>query len=428
MSRRHLGLLTVHRVEKLVGKGTPGRHFDGEGLYLHIKSPNAASWSRRYERDGKAHELGIGPFKLLSLAEARERNRAISLLLLDGHDPIAARKAKRAELAASAARLITFKECAEAYIAANRAQWRSADHGRQWLSSLARFVYPLIGGINVGAVGVPEVLKVLEQSVPARAGFPAGKFWTVRPETADRVRGRLQLVLSFAAARGHRDAGENPAAWERLRHVLPAPTKLARVVQHAAMPFADVPALMAALAGREDVAARALQFLILTAARSGEVLAATWDEIDLDNAVWTVPATRMKAGKEHRVPLAPQAIELLRSLPTEAGNPFLFLGPRGQALTSSTFLRALKAAGSDVTLHGFRSSFADWAHERTGTAGIVIELALAHSVGDKVEQAYRRGDLFNKRRRLMEQWSAFCTSPAKPAKGNNVVVLGGGRP
>jgi hypothetical protein len=218
-------VLTVKRVQRLVRKGTPGRHFDDQGLYLHVKNRNAASWSRRYERAGRAHEIGIGSAKLLTLAEARERNRAISILLLDGHDPLAARKAKRAELAASAARMVTFKECAEAYIAANQVQWRSADHGKQWLSSLATYVYPIIGGINVADVGLPETLRVLEQPVPARNGFPAGKFWTARPETADRVRNRIELVINFAIARGHRDTGDNPAAWARLKHVLPKPTK-----------------------------------------------------------------------------------------------------------------------------------------------------------------------------------------------------------
>ncbi len=221
-------MLTV-KLQRLLRKGTPGRHFDDQGLYLHVKTRKAASWSRRYERDGRAHEIGLGSAKILSLAEARERNRAISLLLLDGHDPLAARKAKRAELAASAARMVTVKECAESYIAANRRQWKSADHGKQWLSSLARYVYPAIGGINVADVGVPEVLRVLEQPVPKRNGLPAGKFWEARPETADRVRNRIELVLNFAAARGHRDAGSNPAQWARLKHVLPKPTKLARV-------------------------------------------------------------------------------------------------------------------------------------------------------------------------------------------------------
>jgi integrase len=413
--------LTVKRVTRATRRGEPDRLFDGQGLYLVIRSKRNASWARRYEQNHRAHEIGLGSVKAFGLIEARERNRKISQLLADGIDPLAAKRQARAAQAAAAAKVLTFKEAAEAYIAAHQAKWRSAEHGHQWLSSLRRFVYPTIGAIDVSVVDVPTILRVLEQKVPAALGYPAGQFWTARAVTADRVRNRIELVLSWAAGRGYR-TGDNPAAWSRLRHILPAISKAARVNHHAAVPYSELPALVGELCNRGGVAAKALMFTIFTAARAGETLGATWSEIDLENATWTIQPERMKGGREHRVPLSPPAVALLRSLPTETGNNSVFIGPRNAQLSHAALSAVLKRPGHSQTVHGFRSSFSDWSHERTAFNNHVIELSLAHVVGNAVEKAYRRGDLFEKRRKLIEAWATFCTSPPKMA-ADNVTAL-----
>ena len=415
--------LTVKKMAKLLHRGDPGRHFDGQGLSLVIENRRNANWARRYELNHKAHELGLGSAFAFTLAEARERNRAISKQLADGIDPLALKRQQRAAQAAAAARVLTFKEAAEGYLTAHQSKWRSADHGQQWISSLRRYVYPVIGALDANAVGVPEVLRILEQRVPAALGYPAGQFWTARSVSADRVRNRIELVLSWAAGRGYR-SGDNPAAWSKLKHILPKPTKVARINHHAAVPYAEVPALIAELRQREGIAVKALQCLILTAARTGEVLRATWEEVDLDGATWTVPVERMKSGKEHRVPLSPPAVALLRSLYREGDNPHLFIGLRNERLSHAALSAALRRLGRTETVHGMRSAFSDWAHERTSHANHTIELSLAHSVGGAVEKAYRRGDLFDKRRKLMEAWAVFCTSPPD-RQTDNVVTMGG---
>jgi integrase len=414
-----MNFLTVKKTAKLLRRGEPGRHFDGLGLYLVVENERNASWARRYELNHKAHEIGLGSAFAFTLAEARERNRRISQLLADGLDPLAQKRAQRAAQAAAAVKVMTFKEAAQAYVAAHQAKWRSAKHGAQWLSSLQRFVYPVIGALDVAAVDTPAVLRVLEQKVPAQLGHPGGTLWTARAVTADRVRSRIELVLSWAAGRGYR-AKENPARWSDLKHVLPEPSKTARVVHHAAVPYQELPALVAELRQRDGVAVKALEFLILTAARAGEALGATWDEINVTEAVWTIPPERMKGAKEHRVPLSQAAIALLRGLYREEGNPRLFLGPRQERLSHAALVAALHRLGRTETVHGMRSAFSDFAHERTAHAGYTIELSLAHSVGGAVEKAYRRGDLFEKRRKLIESWSAFCTSP--PVKQSGAVV------
>jgi integrase len=419
-----MNLLTVKTVAKLLRRGQPGRHFDRNGLYLVIKSRNNAGWERRYELNHKAHALGLGSaLRAFTLAEARERNRKVSQQLADGIDPLALKRQQRAAQAAAAAKILTFRQAAEAYIEAHQAKWRSRIHGQQWLTSLATYVYPTIGAIDVAAVDLPAVLRVLEQKVPAARGYSAGSFWLVRSTTADRVRNRVELVLSWAAGRGYRTA-DNPASWSRLKHILPKAAKIARTTHHAATPYAEAPAVMAELRQREGVASKALQFLILTVGRAGEVLGATWEEIDLDSATWTIPATRMKSGHEHRVPLSPPALELLRSLYREEGNPYLFIGSRNERLSHGALGAVMRRIGrDDETVHGFRSSFSDWAHERTGYASHVIELSLSHNIGGAVEKAYRRGDLFHKRRRLMQDWAKFCTSPPS-RQTDNVVTMG----
>jgi integrase len=344
--------LTVKRTAKLIRRGQPGRHLDGgtsgvRGLYLCVDNRSAASWTLRYSLNGRAHWMGLGSARDISLDGARARAKQARERLVDKTDPLQARRADRAAKAAAAVNSMTFKECAASYIAAHREKWRSLVHGQQWLTSLETYAYPLIGALDVAQVDKPAVLRVLEQTVPAATGRPGGRFWTVRNVTADRVRNRIELILSYASARGHRPAGENPASWSHLQHILAKVPKSARVEHHAAVPYAEVPAVVARLREHEGVAVKALEFLILTATRAGEALGATWNEIDLANAIWTIPKERMKAPREHKVPLSPQAIELLRGLYREGGNPHLFIG---HAMSGSvTRLCAPRCAASGAT-------------------------------------------------------------------------------
>jgi integrase len=276
---------------------------------------------------------------------------------------------------------------------------------------MAQYVYPIIGDQPVAAVDTPMILKILEQKVAATDRYPAGKLWDARRETANRVRARIEAVIGWSIVRGHR-SGDNPARWRgHLATVLPTP----QVAQehHAALPFRDVPELVAALRKQEGLAARTLEFLVLTAARSSEAAGARWDEIDLYEAVWTIPASRMKAGREHRVPLTPRAVELLRSLYTQEGNPFVFINGSGGGLDDRALWRFMRQMGQGGTVHGLRSAFRDWAGEQTAFPHDVAEAALAHVRGDKSVRAYARGDLFDKRRRLMEAWASYIASPAK---------------
>jgi len=404
--------LTAKRVEKLLRRGAPDRHFDGNGLYLAVTGKNTGHWLRRYELHGKGHWAGLGGCAAFRLAEARERNRRISQQLADGIDPLAEKRARKVAQLAAAATKLSFKEATERFVAQRDAAWSSRKHAGEYLSTLQRYAWPHLGALDVAAIDVPHVLAVLEQKVPESKGYPAGTFWTARAVSADRVRNRIESVLSWCAARGHRPKGPNPAAWAgNLEHVLPKPSKVARVTHHAAVPFDGVPAIMTQLAAHAGVGVKALQFLILTAARSNEVLGAQWSEIDFDNAVWIVPPDRMKGRREHRVPLAPEAIELLRSLPTLDGNPHVFIGSRNAALSDTVMNQTLHRLGYNETIHGFRSSFSTFAHERTAHSNHTIELSLAHTIGSDVEKAYRRTDLFNKRRKLMEQWATYCCSP-----------------
>jgi integrase len=420
--------LTVKKVAKILRRGEPGMHFDGQGLYLAVESKSNASWQRRYELHKRAHQIGLGSAFTFTLAEARERNRGISKQLTDGIDPLAERRAKHSAQAAAVATTKTFQECAEAYILDHQAEWKNGSHGHQWHSSLQRFVYPKIGTIDIRDIGRAHILDVLEQRVSVTRGNPAGKFWEVRSVTANRVRSRIELILGWAAGRGYRDADKpNPANWDDLKHVLPAPSKVAKVEHHAAVPYAELPELMARLRKAEGTATMALRFLTLTASRASETLLATWDEINLADKVWTIPAERMKADKEHRVPLSPQAIELLQSLYTEANNQLLFIGPHsGRALSPPSLVKAMRRMKRTETAHGMRSAFSDWAHEQTSYSAHVIEMALAHSVGTAVEKAYRRTDLFDKRRKLMEQWGKYCATGTALAP-DNVVAIGASR-
>lgn len=390
-----------------VKNAKPGRHADGGGLHLLVKPSGARSWVFRYTLRGKARDVGLGAAGAggLTLALARLEAAALRSQLMAGVDPLEERDRRAAEAlgaaqAASAART-TFRDMAMVYIAANEDSWRNAKHRRQWSATLAAHVYPVIGDMPVGAVDTAHVLAILEP------------IWKTRPETASRIRGRIETVLDSAKARGCRE-GENPARWRgHLAQILPARTRLSRG-HHKALAYAEVPDFVRALRGREAVAALALEFTILTAARSGEVLGATWAEVDLENAVWTVPAARMKAGKEHRAPLSPRAVAILESL-RPLGGAYLFPGSRGGRLSAMAMTMLMRRMKADATVHGFRSAFRDWAAERTGYAHEVAEMALAHAIESKVERAYRRGDLFDKRRRLMDDWAAFCAGAGAPS-------------
>ena len=415
--------LTAKRVQRLLAKGKrdpkgkkPDRYLDANGLYLIVSGKNTGHWERRYERNGKSHWPGLGSVHAFSLAEARERNRRMSQLLADGIDPLAEKRARKAALLASAATRLTFKEATERFVVQRDAAWSSRKHAAEYLGTLRRYAWPHLGALDVAAIDVPHVLRVLEQKVPAEHGRPGGPFWTARTVTADRLRGRVESVLSWCAARGYRPKGVNPASWgNNLEHVLPPPSKVAPVVHHNAMSYEGIPRLMAELATREGVGAQALMFLILTAARAGEVTGARWDEIKLAEKFWDLARERMKSRKPHRVPLAPQAITLLETLYREQDNPHLFIGRRRERIGDAAMAATLRRLGHDVTVHGFRSAFSTWAHECAAHSNYTVELSLAHSVGSDVERAYRRTDLFNKRRALMAQWGTFCCSP--PAAG-----------
>ena len=384
---------------------TPGLYGDGGGLYLQVSNTGTKSWLFRYKIGGRSRYMGLGSLTTISLAKARELAGECRSLRLQHIDPIDHRNGLRAAALLEAAKAISFDECRDAYITAHRAGWRNAKHGAQWTGTLATFVTPVFGKLSVQNVDVALVMKVLEP------------IWSTKPETASRLRGRIERILDWAKTRGFR-TGENPARWRgHLDHLLPPRSKVRKVKHHAALPFGEIGQFMVELREREGVAARALEFTILTAARTGEVLGATWDEIDLRTHTWTIPSDRMKGSREHRVPLSTDAIRLLEHMRTLKSTELVFPGHRnGKPLSIMALLMMLRRMGrSDLTTHGFRSSFRTWAAERTHFPREVVEAALAHVIGDKTEAAYQRGDLFEKRRRLMAEWARYCTSPMREA-------------
>lgn len=388
----------------------PGLYADGLNLYLQVSIFGTKSWIFRFMRDGDARKMGLGPVHTVPIADARQRAAKARRALLDGIDPIDARETVRNAGKVAAAKAITFRQCAEKFIAGNEAGWKNEKHREQWSNTLATYAFPVIGDLPVASVDTGLVLKILEP------------IWKSKVETASRVRGRIESVLNWATVREYRK-GENPARWRgHLDNVLPRRSKVAAVAHHPAMAFADAGEFMARLRGQGVVSARALEFTILTAARTGEAIGAQWVEIDLVAKVWTIPASRMKGGRVHRVPLSPRVLEILASLPREG--EFVFPGAReGKPLSNMAMLEFLRGTHPGLTVHGFRSCFRDWAAEQTGYANHIVEMALAHAVVDKVEASYRRGDLLEKRARLMDDWAAFCGRPA-PA-GNNVVMMRG---
>jgi integrase len=377
----------------------PGRYCDGGGLYLQVSRSHSKAWLFRFMLNGRSREMGLGPIDIVSLGEARERARACRKLLLDGVDPIETRRDARLKARTEKVKSMTFRQSADAYIKAHRPAWRNAKHIWQWESSLSKFVFPVFGELSVASIDTGLVIKALEP------------IWTTRTETATRVRQRIETVLDWAKARGYR-SGENPARWKgHLDTLLPSPSKIAPVEHLAAMPYAELPTFFAELRKRETISAKALAFTILTAARSGEARLATFAEIDFPNAIWTVPSERMKSGREHRVPLPKEALKLIAQDGRSA--TLLFPGPMGTPLSDATMRKYLQEemGQAGITVHGFRSTFKDWARERTNYPNEVSEAALAHIIGDRTEAAYARGDLFEKRRRLMDAWAAYCTNP-----------------
>lgn len=392
-----VGKITAAKLRTLT---KPGIYGDGGGLYLRVRGASGSAWLYRYKRNGKGHLMGLGSLMDVSLAEAREAATAARKLVRQGVDPIARRRGEEAARAG----LNTFTEVAAAYIAAHQASWKNAKHRQQWTNTLDAYAFPVLGKLGVAMIGTAEITRVLEP------------IWHEKPETAARVRGRIEAVLDFATARGWR-TGENPARWRgHLANILPARGKLARVQHHAALPWREMGAFMAALAGQAGMAAMALRFAILTAARTGEVISARWCEVDMHTAIWTVPAARMKAGREHRVPLSDAALAVLRDAAMLGSDPAAFVFPgarKGKPISNMAMAQLLKRMGrDDLTVHGFRSTFRDWCAEATGTPRELAEAALAHTLHDKVEAAYQRADLMEKRRRLMAEWAGFCTSPA----------------
>jgi len=415
--------LTAKRVTKLLRRGEPGRFLDARGLYLVVDSRTAAHWERRYQLDGREHYHGLGSAFVFGLAAARERSRRDSELLADGIDPLVQKRQAKAERLAAAAKAVTFGECAADYFRVHSRDWKHHKHVAQWRATV-------LGQTMTGKPAEPDYCKTLRPLPVATIDTPVilsvlKPIWEHKPETMMRLRSRIASVLDRAKASGYR-SGDNPADVTVIGELLPVSGK---VNHFAAIGYREIPAFVQQLREREGTAARAIEFLIYTAARSAEARGATWGEISFDEALWTIPAGRMKADKEHRVPLAPEAIELLRGLYREGGdNGFVFLGQQpGRPLTDLALMRVMRAMGRTEVVHGFRSSFSTWANESTGYSNHAIEISLAHSVGSEVERAYRRGDLFEKRRQLMEQWAKYCTSPPVVQTDSKVVSMGRGR-
>ena len=420
--------LTVKQVAKAMARGEKVRLCDGRGLYLVVDSATAASWNKRYEFRGKKHWMGLGSARTFTLDEARDRNRDIAKLLDRGCDPLAQRRAEEDAALAESMRARTFEQCALDYMNRHEAGWRPAT-GRLWRHYFKEYVFPKIGNLPVSIIDRACVLNVLEQ--PATVGKnkrwnKEGKLWDVRTWTASQIRNQIERTLDFAMSAGYRPTENgNPASWKLLKHVLGDPAKIAPSKHHPALPYAEMPAFFTKLRELEPYyfgiagggsSKHALEFIILTAVRLTEATEAQWSEFDLGAAVWTIPAERMKEGREHKVPLSPAALTLLESLPTESGNPHVFIGTKTYntgAIRTGYVARSSVSAisprlGYKITVHGFRSTFSDWAHEQTAFDNHTIEISLAHAVGNDVEKAYRRGHMFDKRRKLMEAWADYC--------------------
>ena len=403
--------MPIHKLSpRKVATAGPGKYEDGGGLRLVVSPSGARKWVFRFTINGRRREMGLGSFPDVSLAEAREKAAECRKLVREGTDPIEARRQAQVKVP-------TFTSCAARYIRAHRRGWKNAKHARQWVSTLKTYACPVIGNKPVDAISTEDILAILSP------------IWTEKTETAKRVQGRIENILDFAAAHKWRDQ-MNPARWRgHLDKLLPRPSRVKKVTHHPAMPYSEVPAFMVELANNSSISAKALQFLILTATRTSEVLLAKWEEVDLEEAVWTIPAERMKARREHRVPLSDMALDILKSLPRIEGNPYVFPGARhGRPLSNMALLQLMRKMGygpkgkrGPYVPHGFRSSFRDWAGEVSSFPRDVAEMALAHVIENKAEAAYRRGDLFAKRRKMMQAWANFVSSEIR--KSEKVIAM-----
>lgn len=407
MPRKVSDALTPKEVEH---KKKPGYYCDGDGLYLQVTDNGAKSWIYRYRLNGRSREMGLGAFARngVTLKDARQKRKEWSVFVDQGIDPIDERKRQRESNRIAGVKKITFAECAEQYIDAHAAKWKNAKHVAQWRSTLAAYANTVFGSLPVAEIDTALVEKAL---------LP---IWQEKTETASRLRGRIESVLDWATVKKYR-IGDNPARWRgHLDMLLPKPGKVTKVEHHPALPYARMGAFMAKLRKEDGAAAKALEFTILTATRTSEVIQARWDEIDLPGKVFTIPAERMKAKREHRVPLSPPAIKLLKDMAKRKESEWVFPSIRaGRPLSNMAMLALLKRMKrADLTVHGFRSTFRDWAAEQTNFPSDVAEMALAHSIRDKTEAAYRRGELFDKRAKLMAAWAIYCN--ARQRKGNDV--------
>ena len=404
----------ARKVERLTAIGVsrqkkPGYHNDGAGLYLQVSAGGSKSWVFRYKIAKRPREMGLGSLQAFSLAEARERAKSARQLLADGLDPIERRTELNEAAAAAAqkaARALTFGQAADRYIEAHESSWKNAKHAYQWRQTIDTYAKPIIGDLPVSTIDTDLVLKVLEP------------IWSTKTETGTRLRGRMEKILDWAKALKHRD-GDNPAAWRgNLDKLLANPNKIAPVVNHPALPYGEIGAFMAKLRALSGISPLSTEYIILTAVRTGEALGARWSEVDVEGRMWTVPAVRMKMGKEHRVPLCDAAIAVLKKVKALAPkSEFVFPGrkPNTQQSNMSCLALLRRMGRTDIVVHGFRSTFRDWAAEQTSYPREVAEMALAHAIGDKVEAAYRRGDLFEKRVHLMADWAEYCGKVAGPA-------------
>ena len=405
----------AREVERLTAIGVarlkkPGYYNDGAGLYLQVSPSGSKSWVFRYKIAKRPREMGLGSLQAFGLADARLRAKGARQLLADGIDPIERRSEVSVAAAVAtrkAANALTFGMAADQYIEAHEGSWKNAKHGYQWRQTIDTYAKPVIGDVPVAAVDTDLVLQVLRP------------IWATKTETATRLRGRMEKVLDWAKALKHRD-GDNPAEWRgNLDKLLANPNKIAPVINHPALPYTEIGAFMAQLRALPGVSPLATEFIILTAVRTGEALGARWSEIDMKGRTWTVPAVRMKMGKEHRVPLCDAAIAVLKKVKAlTSKSEFVFPGrkPNTQQSNMSCLALLRRMGRTDIVVHGFRSTFRDWAAEQTSYPREVAEMALAHSIGDKVEAAYRRGDLLEKRTHLMADWADFCGVVSKPAE------------
>ena len=414
--QQRLSALQVTKLTK------PGLYGDGGGLTLQITATGAKSWLLRYMVAGKPFGMGLGPTHTVSLAEARQKALDARKLLIDGINPLAARKQKQIAAALAEAKMMTFDQCAEAYILTHKAGWKNAKHCDQWTNTLNTYASPVFGHLPVAEIDTGLVVKCLTP------------IWESKTETASRVRGRIESVLGWATTSGYR-TGENPARWKgHLENLLATISKTSRTKNHPSLPWPRIGAFMSALRVREGVSARAVEFAILTACRSGEVRGARWAEFDTTGKLWTIPAERMKAKREHQVPLSDAALALLASMPRDSDDDVVFAGTKGQPLSDMSLTAVIRRMngngkpvwvdtnGEGITVHGFRSSFRMWAAETTNYPREVAEHALAHQLPDAVERAYQRGSQFAKRAALMAEWAVYCAAMptnavVKPIRG-----------